>query len=388
MKNAKKGPVEYVEDGKTYVTSIDYCQPAAKIDDRYYLLCEFPGHERQIYHIDACVTTIVADNDPECVYYPTGESLKLLKKAVRYYDSLVKKAMKWNMLAFTVKDIDFKMYYFQTHNTTYDYLLDYELHGRNVQYSRNCSVSFICEHFEQIIGTEYPDTPEADLFSTDYGDINKNPLYIAAIDAGDETLQMFTRHAFSKTTEKDAAKLLIHFNDRVLPALPEKYNRFYAVDISTIDGELLARSGYSLIEFEPEDPDIVTNKKWQLNPATMESIGFAGIDEDVISFEEYLEMFDTKEMRENFKMNADFGWHNNGKLKGYTEYEASEMVKDLLMSMSDMIYEGWLEKKPWYDGFLVEDIVYQGKTKFAKYIRKGGLKTADECEGYEIRVNW
>ena len=151
---------------------------------------------------------------------------------------------------------------------------------------------------------------------------------------------------------------------------------------------MLARSGYSLIEFEPEDPDLVTNKKWQLNPATMESIGFAGIDEDVISFEEYLEMFDTKEMRENFKMHADFGWHDNGKLKGYTEYEASEMVKDLLMSMSDMIYEGWLEKKPWYDGFLVEDIVYRGKTKFAKYIRKGGLKTADECEGYEIKVNW
>ena len=85
------------------------------------------------------------------------------------------------------------------------------------------------------------------------------------------------------------------FRRRVLPELPEEYNKDYIVSCRDIKVGLLRRSGYVIRHRPYFAMSNSTHAAWQLNPCTKRGIDAAPDDQTPISFKEYLKMFEDQE---------------------------------------------------------------------------------------------
>ena len=120
--------------------------------------------------------------------------------------------------------------------------------------------------------------------------IKKNPLYIAAKN-DIYFINMLRRH-YGLPEEKARKRFKEHFRRRILPELPEEYNKDYIVSCKDMDIGLLRRSGYVIrhrLYFAMMNS---THAAWQLNPYSKLGVDAAPDDQTPISFKEYLKMFE------------------------------------------------------------------------------------------------
>jgi hypothetical protein len=86
---------------------------------------------------------------------------------------------------------------------------------------------------------------------------------------------------------------------RILPPLPEEYDRDFIVDAGTIDEEsqkLLADSGYRIVHRPYFSMEGSTHKKWELNPHRKSVVDAAPADAEAIPFSEFEALFDESEI--------------------------------------------------------------------------------------------
>lgn len=83
---------------------------------------------------------------------------------------------------------------------------------------------------------------------------------------------------------------------RVLPPLPEEFDRYYTVNADNIDRDLLRRSGYRILHRPGFAMRGNTYRKWQLNPARRFGLDFAADNAPALDFAEFLELFERGEV--------------------------------------------------------------------------------------------
>lgn len=90
---------------------------------------------------------------------------------------------------------------------------------------------------------------------------------------------------------------------RILPQLPDEFNKEYVVDVDTMTDRsfsLLRRSGYVILHRPYFAMCGSTHKKYTLNPHTKQGVNAAKVDSASISFCEFLELFEnTDESRKD-----------------------------------------------------------------------------------------
>ncbi len=82
---------------------------------------------------------------------------------------------------------------------------------------------------------------------------------------------------------------------RVLPPLPEEFDRYYTVNEDSIDRDLLRRSGYRILHRPYFAMRGNTYRKWQLNPSRRLGLDFAADNAPALDFAEFLELFERGE---------------------------------------------------------------------------------------------
>jgi hypothetical protein len=83
------------------------------------------------------------------------------------------------------------------------------------------------------------------------------------------------------------------FNCRILPSLPEEYNKDYVIE-GGVDYTLLKHSGYSMWHRPYFAMPGSTHKRITLNPHTKYGLDAGKVDAEAISFQEFLKLFDKK----------------------------------------------------------------------------------------------
>lgn len=119
----------------------------------------------------------------------------------------------------------------------------------------------------------------------------ENPLYRAADRSGDERLKLLIKIHYNALTNEECEEASKTLGYRILPAL-ENMNRDLYVKRSTIDGGLLARSGYRILHTPNFAMYNRTRDAYRINPATKIGADSAKKDGAIITFEEFLSYFD------------------------------------------------------------------------------------------------
>ena len=121
--------------------------------------------------------------------------------------------------------------------------------------------------------------------------VKRNPLYLSAGASGDALMQKQLKIVYRVASPEDCAWLTEKGGLPVLPALPEDYDKKYYVRTDSIDFALLHRSGYQILHRPYFAMKGSTHDACSLNPHTKYGVDAAPDGAEIISFEEYLELF-------------------------------------------------------------------------------------------------
>ncbi|MCR5694878.1 MAG: hypothetical protein K6G89_07930 [Clostridia bacterium] len=383
------------QDGKRYINTMLACKCCGKRGNSYYLKCDIPGCKEKYFLYDDAAKSITANNDPEISFFVAEKAATSAAIATDDFDLMMCETGDWEKLKVTVKDRKTVIRYTKTNRSTFNYILEYEECEKTLDYVEDVNLNHLREHLLALTKSFFPDGEEYKLFERDLDDLTKSPLYIAVNKLKDgnfwpekSVMTAMVKQAYARIDEKDAAFLGSQFHDRFLPVLPAKFDRYYVVDAFSIDKDMLKRSGYSMDPLAPEDEPGYTESKWMLDPATLTVVDKAPSESDAISFQEYLEMFDTPTMRELFRLSEFYKfWTGDYRHNGCTQYEASEKVKEIILSMSNRIKLWWIKEKPWYDDDVVWDIAgEEGEDRFKAMVKKGDMRTSEGIDGYMWRI--
>lgn len=121
--------------------------------------------------------------------------------------------------------------------------------------------------------------------------IYSNPIYKAAEDLGDELLMHQIKLYYRIASREECEWLSDRLGARILPSLPESFDKDYIVEIDDQYIRLLKQSGYSVMHTPYFSMRGKTHSKWSLNPHKKNGIDAARVDSDAISFAAFLDMF-------------------------------------------------------------------------------------------------
>ena len=121
--------------------------------------------------------------------------------------------------------------------------------------------------------------------------IDKNPIYISALKIGDRLMQKQVKQKYNIMSARDENLILKALGIKILPELPEDFNKNYTVDADTIPLPLLRRSGYTVLHRPYFAMQNSTHGKWQLNSHLKSGVDAAPIDAPSVSFSEFAELF-------------------------------------------------------------------------------------------------
>ena len=140
-------------------------------------------------------------------------------------------------------------------------------------------------------GGDFRDRVER-LFCSTKETIEENPLYCFAVETGDAILRDRLLIYYRIADEAVCKRVSDNIGARILPSLPKEYDKTYSVEARTIDYELLERSGYRILHRPYFAMQGSTHNACTLNPYTKEGVDAAKVDLPMITFEEYLKLFD------------------------------------------------------------------------------------------------
>ncbi len=230
------------------------------------------------------------------IFYLTEDASEAVKKEIGYYKVSISKMIAWPSRKY-LRDKNIRICFKSASGGGYTYYVGFRNREgkKGTQYRENVTLESMITNIifiTTVLAPKYEKTLLPALKSPTEKSIKKNPLYIAAKKAGDrEFLNKLRRH-YGLPEEKERKNIMKHFRRRILPELPEEYNKNYIVSCKDIDTGLLRRSGY-VIRHRPYFAMMnSTHAAWQLNPHTKVGVDAANDDQKPITFREFLDLFE------------------------------------------------------------------------------------------------
>ena len=283
MKENLKNDNEYIEDGKHFIKAIKACR-CDEWYDGYILKCKIKERGNHDYVLSEDKNYICKPNS-EKRFYLEEEAKKTIQRAVDEFEENT------NLGNYRQAQISKNAHGYYKHNklnpAKYDFVLVYfaEDQLKFKKFRKNITLSEMIREIDWSISTEK-------LYGHNEAELAENPIYKEAVESNDKTLQKQLRVFYRLETKEEASWLSKLLGKRVLPTLPEEYDKTYNVDRDTIDFSMLERSCYVILHRPYFAMMNSTHEVYQLNPHTKEGVDAATRDEPSISFNDFLELFD------------------------------------------------------------------------------------------------
>jgi len=247
------------ENDKYFVCTIKKCTCEEKDGNNYILICTIKEKGTKIY-------TYQKDQDYISKY--DGKRLYLSSEA---------KTLVQN----TIDDFERELQKFN--KSKLDYL----------RLSNNCYVLMLKKSGRTSIKqfNSVNDLAHYTMCMYDNRDGNRKSILSLAIEKNDRLLTLQLKSYYCDATIDEIHELEKLTHKRILPCLPDKYNKSYAVIEKTINHQLLKDSGYKYIHQPYFSMNGSTHSCYSLNPYTKTVIDAAKVTKEYITFDDYLELF-------------------------------------------------------------------------------------------------
>ena len=292
-----KSPIEYVIDGKRYVEKMRSCSCEEKNGDHYKLTCVIQqrGVECYTYKInEKYMTRYSLSATP---LYLCDEAMRSVKQAIADFEEEAEQARKWKSIHATVRDCVITIYYHYVKNGEFDYYAEFGNSEITVKKPFKKSLHFLLCDFIHFIDLQTEGTV-AEIFKNNETAIREN-LIRAAVEQKDELFAAVLALYYGVADDKQCTFLSGLFGYRILPSLPEEYDRNYIVEAEGVDFELLGHSGYKVWHRPYFAMAGSTHSKYTLNPHTKQGVDAVKMNDlnngaEVLTFQEYLQLFDSE----------------------------------------------------------------------------------------------
>jgi len=315
MKEQMKNQNEYRENGNLYVKKIKRCTCMSKTGDLHQILCRIHqrGEHFYLYQKDP---GWIAKGPGERKLWLAEEAKNTVDEAVGKFERQVYGVRAYASRKISIADAELDVYYrpadiktnladliWSPFGKCFDFLLEY----RDQITGQKTTEFYRCVSFEEMLHhlsfhSRIRDCESKELLqNTKEENINQNPFIIAARNAGDALFEKQIRVAYGLADRNECAAVAEEIGLRVLPSLPEEYDRAYVIDLDTISGqdrELLSRSGYAISHMPNFGMKGRTYRKWTLNPHTKCGGDSAGTDAPSMAFCDFLELFRDDDQKE------------------------------------------------------------------------------------------
>ncbi len=297
----------YLRDGLYRVRTIRECKCFKKIGQRYYVRCRIQRRKDSplnapdyVYYSDAGNGSglLLAEGrrGPRFALYTDPKARETVSEAVKMFEYKTAVARAWPSFWFELYGSVFTLYYRHIEENLFDFMLCVKAGEETVALYERKTVKDPLKTITELVGeSERTKSPEEIDAS---GKTLPEVLCEAASVGGDGKIALLIRHHYRCTDESDVPALEKLFGGRVLPPLPNEFDRYYAVNTASVDFELLRRSGYQFLHRPYFAMRGCTRQKCKLNPARRFGVDFAENDEPAVDFNEFLMMFDQARSRD------------------------------------------------------------------------------------------
>ncbi len=297
MAGKKGGSNVYWQDDRYFVKKISDCTCVRKEDELYLLTCRIRERGEKDYY---------CSDDPEYIQrdskrlWLTDEARSQIKYAVDEFNEKSEALYDKSCKRIDIDACRTVIHYRRSDKTGLDFLL--EIGHPNI--ASECSemkLQFMDSSIEELLHELSWHIPGDDrivdmIRHSTVENINDNPIYKAAIDTDDLEMQRLIKLYYRIANEDECRWISDNvFGTYILPPLSEEYNKSFFVCSDGIDSNLLAKSGYRILHKPYFAMPGNTHGAWTLNPYSKVGTDAAPVQEEKISFEEYLGLFGSKE---------------------------------------------------------------------------------------------
>ena len=290
MKEYLKNSNEFILDGKRYVEKIRKCVCIEIEDSVYILKCGIHQRGEHFYRYTKGSGIISKRYNDKKALHLSDEALNTVMTAIAEHDKCIAEMKKSKPVTVENEGRAVAIRYFRVGDGSIAFFLEYDInekHGEKIYYSLS-SLHYLLFYVADLIYRGIYDG----IVSSTKKTIADNPVYKAAIDQGDELFAKILKLHFGIADDSECSFLSEYFGIRILPSLPEEYNKDYYIDADTIDWALLYQSGYSFQHRPYFAMKGSTHEKITVNPHFKRGTDAAKISAESISFQKFLELFD------------------------------------------------------------------------------------------------
>jgi len=296
MSQTTKNENEYNKDGLRYVKALKACSCAEKTGDTYLLTCRMHQRGEHVYEWTPGTDWI---KRPLCKgKFWLGESAgKTVAATVAGFEAALAEKESYRQVA--IPEAGLTIFY-RPAEEDYQWILQRENRQTGAvttELPLRQGTDALLHRLESLMlwGKTLPEEVRELLLKPTAETLPQHPLVASAIQNGDDLLVHQIRLYYGLEAAADCESYAALLGEDILPPLPEEYNRSYAIDRETISPEQLAllhRSGYKLLHRAYFAMRGYTHAIVSLNPCTKVGVDAGKQGEEMLSFEEYLTLFE------------------------------------------------------------------------------------------------
>lgn len=289
-----KNPNEYRIDGKLYIKTIKHCKCILKEGDTYTVECRIKQRGNKQYSYQRDGGRIRKDIYGK-EFWLSPDAEETISKAVEAFDAFVDGAEN-DFSGIRCEEAGLSIFYRRVHRN-YDFVIRYKNAEREILTTEiyyDAKIDDILRHLQYSCNIREPECSEL-LRNPTKETIYRHPLIIAAQKYNDTKLEIAVKLHYHLDTAGDCSWLAKKLGLRVLPPLPEEFDKEYVIDADTMTDRsfaLLQRSGYCIVHRPYFAMYGSTHGKYTLNPHTKHGVDAAKADAESIAFCDFLELFE------------------------------------------------------------------------------------------------
>ena len=297
-KRVMKNPNEYRIGDRLYVEKIKSCSCTEKRGDDYLLCCRIHQRGDKYYLYEPGAGRLRTVLTGEKYLYLSEAAQQTVDQTVRQFDEETSKEVLNYYVKVEIYEGKVILWYRRLSRSRFAAVLTYP-----------DDEGILCKQYFPVTGLEslirelsyglsapwrtlFPEgtCPIEELHHGTPEGVEKNPLYLSAGASGDVLMQKQLKIVYRVASPEDCAWLTEKTGKPVLPSLPDAYDRKYYVRTDSIDFDALHRSDQLLHRpyFAMKGS---THEAYSLNPHTKYGVDAAPDEAEIISFDEYLELF-------------------------------------------------------------------------------------------------
>ena len=288
-----KNPNEYNLDGKRYIEKIRRCSCDEKEGEFYKLKCRIHqrGWDTYIYKPKEDHITKLGDSGK--VLYLSEDATSNIIETITRFEEEVDQSQNWKSVKAAFHDCLISIYYKQVEGGDFAYYSEYGDADITVKkiYKRYDPLSWLLCDVSHVINEN--SDKKIEVVHCSKTTIKENPIYQATLEQKDELFTAVLKLHYGIAEDDECSYLSKLFNYRILPSLPEEYNKDYVIE-GGVDYSLLDHSGYSMWHRPYFAMPGSTHCRITLNPHTKYGLDAGKVDAEVITFQEFLKLFDEK----------------------------------------------------------------------------------------------